>query len=90
MLFGLAFLGSANAAQDTSVLMIDKIKQSQTIAVPNRGLTMDEVRASFGEPSNIKGPVGQPPITVWEYPDYNVYLEQQYVIDSVVHFKPKT
>jgi len=90
LIIGLAMLGTASAADKTKLLMVDKIQQSASVDVPPRGLKMDQVRSDFGEPSNIKGPVGQPPITVWEYPQFNVYFEEDYVIDSVVHFRPAT
>jgi hypothetical protein len=51
---------------------------------PARGMTMDQVREQFGEPRDIKGPVGNPPITRWFYDRFVVNFEHQYVIHSVV------
>lgn len=52
---------------------------------PDRGVTMDAVRARFGEPAEVVGPVGEPPITGWVFSDYTVYFEHNRVIHSVVH-----
>ncbi len=52
---------------------------------PGRGLTMNEVRARFGDPAEVIGPVGKPQITRWVFADYTVYFEANRVIHSVVH-----
>ncbi len=57
---------------------------AEHIAVPSRGLTMDEVREQFGTPNEIKPPVGNPPITRWIYEKFTVHFEQNYVIHTVV------
>jgi hypothetical protein len=48
----------------------------------SRGMTKDEVRALLGKPEYQKGPVGDPPIERWGYPDQVVVFESGYVIDS--------
>jgi hypothetical protein len=50
---------------------------------PTRGITMGEVEATFGQPQSTSGPVGDPPITVWYYPNFNVYFEYDKVLHSV-------
>ena len=50
---------------------------------PKRGLSQQDVRAQYGEPQVVKGPVGQPPITRWDYPHYVVYFEYQTVLHTV-------
>ena len=52
-------------------------------AGPQRGITMAEVEASMGPPQSTSGPVGDPPITVWHYPNFNVYFEFDKVLHSV-------
>jgi len=52
-------------------------------AMPSRGMTMDQVKQYFGEPRKRIPPVGDPPITRWQYDDMMVYFEYKYVIDSV-------
>lgn len=48
-----------------------------------RGLKKDEVSARLGDPVGIQGPVGDPAITTWEYPDFYVYFEWDTVLHTV-------
>jgi hypothetical protein len=50
---------------------------------PVRGSTMADVEATIGPPQSTSGPVGDPPITVWHYPKYNIYFEFDKVLHSV-------
>jgi outer membrane protein assembly factor BamE (lipoprotein component of BamABCDE complex) len=59
------------------------VKESD-VATPGRGMTMDQVAAKFGEPTNKLPAVGQPPISRWDYPGFVVYFERNHVIHSVV------
>jgi outer membrane protein assembly factor BamE (lipoprotein component of BamABCDE complex) len=59
------------------------VKESD-VATPGRGMTMDQVAAKFGAPTNKIPPVGQPPISRWDYPGFVVYFERNHVIHSVV------
>ncbi len=52
--------------------------------LPVRGMTMGQVEARFGTPSQKISPVGTPPIARWIYPDYTVYFEHKYVIHTVL------
>lgn len=54
------------------------------LTLPDRSMTKDVVRESFGDPREIKDPVGVPPITAWEYQGFVVYFEQQWVLHAVV------
>lgn len=56
--------------------------------LPRRGTLMKSVRARHGEPLSIAGPVGDPPITRWVYPDFIVFFEYQHVINAVIPGKP--
>lgn len=51
---------------------------------PTRGMTMQKVESSWGEPSLRRAPVGEPPITRWEYPQFVVYFEHDRVIHAVL------
>lgn len=62
-------------------------KTIEDVARPKRGMTMEEVAAQYGNPKEIKPPVGNPPITRWVYDKFTVHFERNYVIDSVVHRK---
>ena len=50
---------------------------------PQRGASMVDVEATMGLPKSTSGPVGDPPITVWQYPDFNVYFEYDKALHSV-------
>jgi hypothetical protein len=50
---------------------------------PARGMSMEKVEAVYGAPSKREPAIGEPPITRWEYPDFVVYFEHQYVIHAV-------
>jgi len=67
-------------------LLIDQVRETQqSSSVPIRsGRTMEQVRDKRGEPDEIAGPVGEPPITRWMYDDMIVYFEHERVIHAVV------
>ncbi|MDZ7842344.1 MAG: hypothetical protein U5R46_16215 [Gammaproteobacteria bacterium] len=50
---------------------------------PRGSMTMAAVRAAKGDPDREMAPVGDPPITRWQYPGYVVYFENDRVITSV-------
>lgn len=80
----LVFVAAAPAAIG-DVLLIDSMDRAAEIAAlrPSRGVTMASVESSFGAPVHREGPVGQPPITRWEYADFVVYFEHDLVIHAV-------
>lgn len=53
------------------------------IDMPVRGMHMQQVEQMYGKPLGIYPPVGDPPITRWDYAGYTVYYEYSYVIQSV-------
>ena len=78
------------ATAQAEVLLIDAIAQepantSSGLPRPTNGKTMKAVEARFGKPESTHGPVGEPPISRWDYPDYSVYFEYDRVLTSVVH-----
>jgi hypothetical protein len=73
------FLAGTAAAE---TLIIEGIKQG-TSALPDRGATQDEVVREFGEPVQRLGPVGEPPISTWEYTPFVVYFEYDKVVHTV-------
>jgi len=56
----------------------------QQANMPARGMSMEKVEAQFGAPSERLPAVGEPPITRWKYPGFEVYFEHQLVIHTVV------
>ncbi|WP_405234657.1 hypothetical protein [Lentisalinibacter salinarum] len=51
---------------------------------PTRGMTMQKVQSDWGQPTMRRAPVGEPPITRWEYPEFVVYFEHNRVIHAVL------
>jgi len=52
--------------------------------VPQRGMSEARVRADFGSPSSVRGPVGSPAITRWNYDGFSVYFENGISLHTVV------
>ena len=50
---------------------------------PTRGMTQARVEADYGQPSARQAPVGDPPISRWEYPGFVVFFEYDKVIHAV-------
>jgi outer membrane protein assembly factor BamE (lipoprotein component of BamABCDE complex) len=80
----------ATQTVSAEVLLIDAIHQEpvnseEGLPRPGRGMTMDQVKQRFGEPVTEYPWVGEPPITRWDYNNYSVFFEHQYVLTSVVH-----
>ena len=76
-------LGATTATADT--LLLDGIEQDKQSADarPKAGMNMARVEQTYGVPSERRGPVGDPPITRWDYPDFSVYFEHELVIHAV-------
>ena len=66
-------------------LLVEGLDPSENVGTerPVRGLTMDKVEATWGQPESTRSPVGDPPITRWEYSGFVVYFEYQNVIHAV-------
>lgn len=75
----LAIFGMAQA--DT--LKMDGMSAGSSDARPTRGMTQASVQSKYGSPVNVRAPVGEPPITRWEYKDFVVFFEYDRVIHSV-------
>ena len=50
---------------------------------PASGVTQQSVEAAYGSPISKKEPVGDPPISSWEYESFVVFFEYDRVIHSV-------
>lgn len=77
----LLFAAAVTAIGQT--LVTDVPAQPQSRAMPSRGMTMENVETAYGMPGSRRPPVGDPPITRWEYSDFIVYFEYKRVIHSV-------
>lgn len=56
----------------------------QSLERPPKGTNKAQVEAVYGEPQSKHGPVGDPPIYSWEYPEYTVYFEGDFVLHTVL------
>ena len=63
--------------------------EASVIEKPRTGMSSEQVRAQFGEPSAATPAVGDPPISRWEYPNYFVFFEHDHVIHAVVKHTPQ-
>lgn len=52
--------------------------------LPERGMDKQAVLDAFGAPGQRHAPVGDPPITRWDYPDFQVFFEYDLVLHAVV------
>jgi len=64
-------------------LVVDGISGDSVAGRPARGATQDSVQTEWGEPRSRRGPVGEPPISRWEYEPFYVYFEDGRVVHSV-------
>lgn len=75
-------LPAGNAVADK--LVIENVAAGATAGErPARGSSMARVEARFGAPATRSGPVGQPPITRWDYADFVVFFEYDHVVHAV-------
>ena len=86
----LLLMSAANPvlAQETvrkDVLLIDRIQNTNHVPVPRHGQTKEQVSSNFGEPVERHGPVGNPAISRWVYPEFTVYFENQWVLKAVIN-----
>lgn len=86
----LALVLAATSAAQADVLLLEAINSAPPnsasgVQRPHRGSSMNIVKGQFGEPTEAKPAIGDPPITRWVYPAYTVYFEHEHVIDVVLH-----
>ena len=80
---GFSLLPAGSLSAD--VLLIEEVRQADRLELPANGLRQAEVRARFGEPAATHAPVGDPPITRWDYDGWSVYFEHDLVLFTVLH-----
>ena len=89
----LALLAVSAASAET--LLIQRVQEENNAALPARGLSMAQVEARFGAPSERLDPRGGqkrqwPTINRWSYPGFTVYFEKNKVIDAVANKADET
>jgi hypothetical protein len=85
--FALLLLAGATSAE---TLLVDRVRQEPSQAMPHRGMTMAQVQARYGAPADRLDPRGGqkkqwPTINRWSYPAFTVYFEKSKVIDAVAN-----
>lgn len=80
----LAIAGLPAQAEVIKVPVGSQMQDQQQISRPSLGMHKDDVEKEYGEPQNWTEPKGEPPISRWEYADFVVYFESDYVIHSVI------
>ena len=78
----IAALLAAAPAASADVLIIEKLEAPRP-EMPTRGMTMARVESRFGAPLSVSGPIGEPPITRWDYDGFVVVFEHRHVVHSV-------
>ena len=73
---------------DIVQLPAKEIQPGETLRIklldfPRRGMSMDRVQFTYGQPIAISESVGKPPITRWTYDDRVIYFEYTTVIHVV-------
>ena len=76
--------GVVSVRADT--LLLDGLEKSSSgqSERPVRGMSMDRVENLWGTPVARRDPVGDPPISRWEYDNFIVYFEYRHVIHAVL------
>ena len=84
LVIALAALAGLNAPLQADVLLIEEVRTAEGMNLPANGMTQADVRARFGDPERSYAPVGDPPITRWDYSGWSVYFEYDKVLWSVL------
>jgi hypothetical protein len=78
-----ALLAAAWSTAGADTLQMKGAAAPQDDGRPTRGMTQASVESKYGAPATVKAPVGDPPITRWEYTGFVVYFEYDKVIHAV-------
>ena len=79
-----AVLMGAFGVSHADTLQMEGINAGNDSSRPTRGMTAASVESRFGAPQAKVAPVGDPPISRWEYKDFVVFFEYDRVIHAVV------
>lgn len=80
---GSVFLSAVPTSAETLAIPLGQ-QGEQSLERPPKGTNKTQVEAVYGEPLAKHGPTGQPPIYSWEYPEYTVYFEGDFVLHTVL------
>lgn len=77
-------------SEDVMVPIGHQAEYKKNVERPPTGMSSEKVREKFGEPLDWKEPVGDPPISRWEYQDFVVYFEYDHVVHTVMKYSSET
>ncbi len=80
----IALLVAFGAMANAETVKVDGMMAASADGRPSRGMTQASVKSKYGNPASVDSPVGEPPITRWEYSDFVVFFEYDKVIHAVV------
>ena len=84
LVLGAMALTIPNGPVAADVLLIEEVRQSERMSLPANGMDKNGVRSKFGDPRQTHSPVGEPPITRWDYEGWSVYFEYDLVLFTVL------
>lgn len=84
LMLAAAAILAPEAVVNADVLLIEEVRQADRMQLPGNGINQEEVRAKFGTPAQVHQPVGEPPITRWDYEHWSVYFEYDLVLFTVL------
>lgn len=82
--FTLTLAPAGHAVAEDLVIPVGAQADREHLNYPKMGASQSSVRAHWGEPQAIEGPVGEPAITQWAYKNFIVYFEGTHVLHTVL------
>jgi hypothetical protein len=77
-------LGASGGISSAQTLQVpETAAAAPAVNRPARGMSMADVEARYGAPTQRYDAVGQPPITRWVYPAFVVFFEYSHVVHAV-------
>jgi len=80
---GIALGASSGISMAQTLQVPETAAAPAAMSTPARGMSMTDVEARYGAPTQRYAAVGQPPITRWVYPSFVVYFEYSHVVHAV-------
>ena len=84
LILGLLALPVFEGTAYADVLLIEEVRQADSMKLPANGMNKSEVRSAYGDPATTHAPVGDPPISRWDYASWSVYFEYDLVLFTVL------
>ena len=84
LVFGILASFAPMGAATADVLLIEEVRQAEGMELPSNGMKSADVLARFGDPAKKHAPVGDPPISRWDYQHWSVYFEYDLVLFTVL------